>query len=56
MLKAGKEDLDLTLAKVEELLQTKKSVIEKELERQTQEALVKVLCRFTSVMKFFVKN
>lgn len=56
MLKEGKEDLDLTLAKVGQLLEAKKSVIDKELERQTQEALVKVGLYLCSVTRFCVIN
>lgn len=42
MLKAGKEDLEATLAQVDQLLQAKKAVLDKELERQAQAALVDV--------------
>lgn len=45
MLKAGKEDLDSTLQQVEALLQAKKAVLDKEIDRQTAAAIVNVrLC------------
>jgi hypothetical protein len=42
MLKAGKEDLDATLLQVDQLLQEKKGLLDKEIERKAKEAIVNV--------------